>query len=181
MIRALFPDFPMQRQGDLHRCRTSASGIFDPQSRRRPPSPTPASSPTASPHLRDVAGLTIESSKVWSVSAPRYVTSSLRPSASPGPSSSQLPLPSLPSSPCCPPSPVELAVSLQYPRESRALHFDYYSKTKKTASGLTKRVQVRACRVAARRDAAWRRRRRAHPRSRVNATCAFGDEFKKPL
>src|ERR1700722_3889278 len=63
----------MQRQGDLHRDRTSASGIFDPQSRRRPPSPTPASSPTASPHLRDVAGLTIGSSKVWSVSAPRYL------------------------------------------------------------------------------------------------------------
>jgi hypothetical protein len=62
----------MQRQGDLHRDRISAFGIFDPQSRRRPPSPTPASSPTASPHLRDVAGLTIRSSKVWSVSAPRY-------------------------------------------------------------------------------------------------------------
>ena len=160
MIRALFPNFPMQRQGDLHRYRISASGMFDPQSRRRPPSPTPASSPTASPHLRDVAGLTIESSKVRSVSAPRYFTSSLRPSASPGPSSSQRvsPSPSLPSSPCCPPSQVELAGSHQYPRESWALHFDYYSKTKKTASGLTKRVSAHACRVAARRDDASRRR-----------------------
>ena len=172
----------MQRQGDLHRDRTSASGIFDPQSRRRPPSPTPASSPTASPHLRDVAGLTIGSSKVWSVSAPRYFTSSSsRPSASRGPSSSHSLSPSLPSSPWCPPSPVELAVSHQYPRESWALHFDYYSKTKKTASGLTKRVSVCACRIAARRDDATRRRRRSRRRASASTLRAFGGRFKKPL
>jgi hypothetical protein len=181
MIRALFPNFPMQRQGDLHRYRTSASGIFDPQSRRRPPSPTPASSPTASPHLRDVAGLTIGSSKVRSVSAPSYFTSSLRPSASPGPSFSRQPLPSLPSSPCCPPSPVELAVSHQYPRESWALHFDYYSKTKKTASGLTKRVSARRSRIAARRDDTPRRCRRPDCRARARAPRALSGRFKKPL
>jgi hypothetical protein len=71
----------------------------------------------------------------------------------------------LPSSPWCPPSRVELAVSHQYPRESWALHFDYYSKTKKTASGLTKRVSARACRIATRRDDTSRRCRRARRRA----------------
>ena len=69
-------------------------------------------------------------------------------------------------------------MSHQYPRESWALHFDYYSKTKKTASGLTKRVRADACRIAARRDDATRRRRRSHHRARVRAPHAFGDRFK---
>jgi hypothetical protein len=66
-----------------------ALGSFRPQSRRRPPSPTPASSPTASPNImHDVAGLTIGSSMVRERQSLR-VTSSLRPSALREPSSSQ--------------------------------------------------------------------------------------------
>ena len=51
-------------------------------------------------------------------------------------SSSPLSSPSLPSSPYCPPSHDEMAITEQCSRESNALRSDYYSTTKKTANPL---------------------------------------------
>ena len=54
-------------------------------------------------------------------------------------SSSPLSSPSWPSSPYCPPSHDEMAISKQCNRESSALRSDYYSSTQKTANPLNER------------------------------------------
>jgi hypothetical protein len=69
-------------------------------------------------------------------------------------SSSPLSSPSWPSSPYCPPSHDEMAISEQCNRESSALRSDYYSTTKKTANPLNewwttmeRRAARSACRI----------------------------------
>jgi hypothetical protein len=72
-------------------------------------------------------------------------------------------------------------VSHQCLRESWALHSDYYSTTKKTASGLKKRVSARSLGIAARLAAATRPSRVDVARDIVPASRRDSDESKKPL
>jgi len=69
-----------------------------------------------------------------------------------------------------------VAVSHQHLRESQALYFDYYSRTKKTSSALTKRVWAAAARGI---GAPLARVRRSHVARAVRARRIIGRKFSE--